>query len=480
MSIGNLKDYGNKGNNFPYQLAVLKLLDQINSSIAALPGVDYETRTSTYQAVANGAGYSTGDIIIRYDIIDVATSTIASTVWFNDTTQAVIGAPAPGDITPVSSPSSVTVINGPLGAAVNIQDGGNSITVDDGGTPLNVQGTLGSNTNDGAGNPITSTVPAIGVRALDVNVTNPLSLIVDQSTSSILVYGFDGTNNQPIATDTFGNVQVNILSIPTVDVSGSSVSVSNFPITQDVNIVSSITLDVTGSTVGITGNVTVDQGTSPWIIDGTVQSTQLGTWTIDSIANPVIVTALGLDIRQLDFLLDSVDVSNSSNVGVTNANLDVQLSTLATETTVSSIDAKIPANLTVSATRLLVDGSGVTQPVSGTISANQSGSWDITNITGTVSLPTGAATETTLASVDTRLTPQVRTHNTISTSTSGTIGSGSLRGSVLNVGNTAGTWNGISLPAGVSLPWDAIGNRDTYGAISYDATGTTFIIEYTT
>lgn len=29
MSIGNLKDQGNKGNNFPYQLAVLQLLDQI-------------------------------------------------------------------------------------------------------------------------------------------------------------------------------------------------------------------------------------------------------------------------------------------------------------------------------------------------------------------------------------------------------------------------------------------------------------------
>lgn len=29
MSIGNLRDQGNKGNNFPYQLAVLKLLDAI-------------------------------------------------------------------------------------------------------------------------------------------------------------------------------------------------------------------------------------------------------------------------------------------------------------------------------------------------------------------------------------------------------------------------------------------------------------------
>jgi len=33
MSIGNLKDYGNKGNNFPWQLKMLQGLDAINSSI---------------------------------------------------------------------------------------------------------------------------------------------------------------------------------------------------------------------------------------------------------------------------------------------------------------------------------------------------------------------------------------------------------------------------------------------------------------
>lgn len=43
-------------------------------------------------------------------------------------------------------------------------------------------------------------------------------------------------------------------------------------------------------------------------------------------------------------------------------------------------------------TALKVDGSAVTQPVSGTITASQSGTWDINNVSGTVSLPTGAAT----------------------------------------------------------------------------------------
>jgi hypothetical protein len=41
---------------------------------------------------------------------------------------------------------------------------------------------------------------------------------------------------------------------------------------------------------------------------------------------------------------------------------------------------------------LKVDGSAVTQPVSGTVTANQGGTWNINNVSGTVSLPTGAAT----------------------------------------------------------------------------------------
>lgn len=111
MSIGNTKDQGNKGNNFPYQLRTLQLLSAINDSINALPGVDYETRTSTFQAIANGTGYSIGDIIVRYDIINLATSTVTSTIWFNETLQTIIAAPPAVDITPISAPSSATIIN---------------------------------------------------------------------------------------------------------------------------------------------------------------------------------------------------------------------------------------------------------------------------------------------------------------------------------------------------------------------------------
>ncbi len=41
--------------------------------------------------------------------------------------------------------------------------------------------------------------------------------------------------------------------------------------------------------------------------------------------------------------------------------------------------------------------------ITGTVAATQSGTWNITNVSGTVSLPTGAATETTLAAINTKV-----------------------------------------------------------------------------
>jgi len=94
----------------------------------------------------------------------------------------------------------------------------------------------------------------------------------------------------------------------------------------------------------------------------------------------------------------------------------------ASETTLSSVNSKLPSSLTVSSTRLLVDGSGVTQPVSGTFwQATQpvSDAGGSLTVDGTVTanagtgtfaisaaslpLPAGAATETTLSSVNTKL-----------------------------------------------------------------------------
>jgi hypothetical protein len=46
-----------------------------------------------------------------------------------------------------------------------------------------------------------------------------------------------------------------------------------------------------------------------------------------------------------------------------------------------------------------VNDNGGSLTVDGTVTANQGGTWNVNNVSGTVSLPTGAATETTLASI---------------------------------------------------------------------------------
>ena len=85
-----------------------------------------------------------------------------------------------------------------------------------------------------------------------------------------------------------------------------------------------------------------------------------------------------------------------------------------------------------------------------------------------------------IVSYTTNLIPQSRTHNVVTSTGVGTVPANSLRGSVMNVGSAVGIWNGQSLPAGVTIPWGEVGMRDFYGAMNFDATGTTFIIEYTT
>ena len=129
MSFGNLKDNGNKGNNFPYQLAMLKLLGTIATNTAS--GADNELVNTDYIAIANGVGYSIGDSATRTLVLSVPGGNVVATLWWNNTTGLqIIPAPPYADFDQVSTATSVTVVNGAGVLAVNIQDGGNSITVD--------------------------------------------------------------------------------------------------------------------------------------------------------------------------------------------------------------------------------------------------------------------------------------------------------------------------------------------------------------
>jgi hypothetical protein len=59
----------------------------------------------------------------------------------------------------------------------------------------------------------------------------------------------------------------------------------------------------------------------------------------------------------------------------------------------------------------------------------------------------------------------------------GSIPDGTYGFSIANVGATAGTVNGLPLPAGVTINFDP-GVNNTIVGISFDATGTDFLITY--
>lgn len=65
MSIGNLKDQGNKGNNFPYQRAVLELLGQISSSSSACcPTAATEATLQQVLAAVQGGSLFFNNLVI--------------------------------------------------------------------------------------------------------------------------------------------------------------------------------------------------------------------------------------------------------------------------------------------------------------------------------------------------------------------------------------------------------------------------------
>jgi hypothetical protein len=98
---------------------------------------------------------------------------------------------------------------------------------------------------------------------------------------------------------------------------------------------------------------------------------------------------------------------------------------------------------------------------------------------------TGLATEVTLLSVDsnaaqlvTNTTSILRTPGIASLTGAGLTTAGVYSFSIANVGSANGLVGGESIPAGMTISFDGGALNNTLGSISYDATGTTFIITY--
>ena len=136
-------------------------------------------------------------------------------------------------------------------------------------------------------------------------------------------------------------------------------------------------LAVTGSfyqaTQPVSGTVSVSNFPATQPVSGTVAATQSGTWnigTLTSITNPVAVTGTFFQATQPVSLASLPPLATGSNVIGSISNT----SFIATQATAASLNATVV-------------GTGTFL-----VQATQSGTWNINNVSGTISLPTGAST----------------------------------------------------------------------------------------
>lgn len=138
-------------------------------------------------------------------------------------------------------------------------------------------------------------------------------------------------------------------------------------------------------------------------VDGTVAATQSGTWNIANISGTISLPTGAATETTLSALNGKVTACNTGAVTIssslpagTNNIGDVDVLTLPNVTLASQ------ANPFTTAIPISDNAGSIT--VDGTVAATQSGTWNITNISGTVSLPTGAATESTLSTLNGKVT----------------------------------------------------------------------------
>jgi hypothetical protein len=222
--------------------------------------------------------------------------------------------------------------------------------------------------------------------ALDIfDKTHPLRVDVDENlkVTGTFVTTPSGTQDVNIVGNTVtipvsqsGTWTVNLATEPTIDIGkvdqgtgGASpwlINVNNFPSVQPIS-----------------GTVTTLQGTSPWVVSGTVTANAgTGTFLVDGSAHTQPVSGTFFQATQ------PVSIAGTVNVDVTNT---VPV-TLASTTITGNVTVVQP---TGSNLHVAVDNFPATQPVSGTVTANQGTSPWVTSLASTTITGTVAVTQST-------------------------------------------------------------------------------------
>ncbi len=180
--------------------------------------------------------------------------------------------------------------------------------------------------------------------------------------TALLAGGSDGTNLRPFFTDSSGRQIVIGAAADGAAATGNPVLIGGSDGTNARTIRTAtdgtVRVDPTGTTTQpVSGTVTANAGSGTFAVSGTVT------------ANIGASGSLALDAT-----LAKLTISQSTALGSnTQALVGGSVTTAAPSYTTGNIN---PLSLTTTGS-LRVDGSGVTQPVSGTVAATQSGTWTV-------------------------------------------------------------------------------------------------------
>lgn len=204
------------------------------------------------------------------------------------------------------------------------------------------------------------------------------------------LYGVTPDNKYtPVAIDENGQLSIGAVTITgpvTVsDVVIKGVDPDNSFVTEDISVYN------LGPSNGYAMRSTLFDGGNHLAInpDGSINVDFSGLSTVtakieDTAGNPLTSTSGSLNVD----VTNIVPVSQSGTWNINNISGTVSLPTgAATETTLAGIKTDTD-KFTFLSTRLLVDGSQVTQPISGTVAATQSGSWSVSLTSGSIEIGT--------------------------------------------------------------------------------------------
>lgn len=263
--------------------------------------------------------------------------------------------PVTGTITVTpSGTQDVNIVSSAINVPVDVQNfpAVQTVAISQTGTDNNVDANI-TNASLAVTGPLTDTE----LRASPVSVTIPTPVPVTDNGGSLTVDGTvsatQGTSpwvvsGTVIATPS-GTQDVNLVStipVPVTDNGGSltvdgTVAVSNFPAVQPVS-----------------GTVTANQGTSPWVVSGTVTATPTGTQDVN------IVSTISLPVTGplTDTQLRASPVPVSGTVAISQTGTDNDVNVTGNVTVVQPTGTNL---------HTVVDNFPAIQPVSGTITANQ-------------------------------------------------------------------------------------------------------------